>query len=419
MLTEILMESLMSMDEDTLDYVLESCDDSEIELISEATRMLTKSDKDDIDTIERIQRKARSSGWGNVPKVDRDKFVDIMSNTDNLEVLKKAKKLGEREASHDDHVKNALKALGMTAGGAGIGAGVGGGIGIIKGQNAALKDTISQANNNIDKYNAKVDIVNRFNKLQGDKANAFGRRVANNRRRVDALLQKSRIETPDTPTEVPSVTTTNIYKDTKNAIDTTGNKVKNTLSDINDKVKDATGIDGTKIKNTFDTWLSDANTWLKDNTGFDAKQTANSIKDATSGLVDSGKSAIDNGVNAIHTATGPAVTANPAPMFDEKCIKAAQNINRAMKDMPNTTVIDVPRMGQFTPNGIRELIMTSAQNGAVRGAGVGALTGASLSAILTAAKNAKRYNKDKKDVMAQGDAMHPDAQWKYNRKNRK
>ena len=32
MLTEILMESLMSMDDETLDYVLESCSEEELEM---------------------------------------------------------------------------------------------------------------------------------------------------------------------------------------------------------------------------------------------------------------------------------------------------------------------------------------------------------------------------------------------------
>lgn len=422
MLTEILVEALSNMDSNTLSRVLESCSAEELTFIDEAmeaTATMTSKDKEDFNTIERIQRKARSGGWGSVPKSDRDTFVKIMSNTDNLKVLKKAKSLGEREASHDDKVKGALRSLGLTAGGTAIGAGIGGALGTIKGQNAALAQNardFDDINSKIGDYNKKVDIINRFNKSQGTKFNEYGRQVRTSRGTVNSLLGYSYTDAPTT-SEVPSVTTTVLYNDAKNSIDATKNNINDTLTNVNDKIKDATGIDGNKIKNTFDTWISDANSWLKNNTGFDSEKTVNSIKDATSGLISSGKDAIDNGINAVHTATGPVATAPVGPMIDAKYIKAAQNVNRAIKNMPNSTIIDVPRMGQYTPNGIRELIMTSAKTGAVRGAGVGALTGAGLSAILAAAKKAKRYNKDTRDVMAQGDAMHPDKQWKLNRKN--
>ena len=115
MLTEILVEALSNMDSNTLERVLESCSVEELAFIDEAmeaTATMTSKDKEDFNTIERIQRKARSGGWGSVPKSDRDTFVKIMSNTDNLKVLKKAKSLGEREASHDDKVKSALRRLG-------------------------------------------------------------------------------------------------------------------------------------------------------------------------------------------------------------------------------------------------------------------------------------------------------------------
>ena len=127
MLTEILMESLMSMDDETLDYVLESCSEEELEIINGAieTADMTVKDRDDVQFIGQIQRQARASGWGTVPREDRDKFVDIMSKSKNINVLKKAIKLGEKEAAHDDRVNRALKKLtfgSSVVGGLGAGA---------------------------------------------------------------------------------------------------------------------------------------------------------------------------------------------------------------------------------------------------------------------------------------------------------
>ena len=48
MLMDILMESLMSMDEDTLDYVLESCSDEEIDIIDSAMEEISKADADQL-----------------------------------------------------------------------------------------------------------------------------------------------------------------------------------------------------------------------------------------------------------------------------------------------------------------------------------------------------------------------------------
>lgn len=112
MLTEILMESLLAMDDDTLDRILESCDDSEIDLINdmvtETSQPMSAQDKKDFDFISFIQAKARRDGWGEVTKKDRDKFVNIMSHSENLPVLKKAIKIGEKEAAHDDKVNQSL-----------------------------------------------------------------------------------------------------------------------------------------------------------------------------------------------------------------------------------------------------------------------------------------------------------------------
>ena len=129
MLTEILMESLMSMDEDTLDSVLESCSAEELEIVNSALEEvglpMSAKDRDDFGTIIRIQRNAYTNGWGGVPKADRDKFVDILSTSKNIEVLKQAKKLGERQAAHDDRVKRAMDTIGNTVSGSILGASLG------------------------------------------------------------------------------------------------------------------------------------------------------------------------------------------------------------------------------------------------------------------------------------------------------
>ena len=126
MLMDILMEALMSMDDESLDYVLESCNDEELEIISdamEASTEMTAKDKEDFDFINKVQRQASSKGgWASVDKQDRDKFVDIMSKTKNLKVLKKAKKLGEREANNDTKVQRALTMIGSSVAGGTAGA---------------------------------------------------------------------------------------------------------------------------------------------------------------------------------------------------------------------------------------------------------------------------------------------------------
>ena len=149
MLMDILMEALMSMDEESLDYVLESCDSEELEIIDEAMEAsrytydssamgselndtmlqvgtMTEKDKKDFAFINDIQRQASSKGgWASVDKKDRDKFVDIMTKTKNLAVLKKAKKLGEREADNDTKVQRALTMIGSSVAGGAAGALIG------------------------------------------------------------------------------------------------------------------------------------------------------------------------------------------------------------------------------------------------------------------------------------------------------
>lgn len=169
MLTEILMESLLAMDCDTLDYVLESCSDNELDIInsviSEATNMTT-ADRDDIQFIGQIQRKARSSGWGSVPREDRDRFVDIMSTSKNINVLKKAVKIGEKEAVHDDKVNRALKkCIGGGALVGGLGAGTAGYL-YSKDQHAQLGSKINDGLQQIGQ-----DINNGMNHLYGQSVN--------------------------------------------------------------------------------------------------------------------------------------------------------------------------------------------------------------------------------------------------------
>ena len=183
MLTEILMESLMSMDDETLDYVLESCSEEELEIINgtmEAVDM-TASDRDDVQFISSIQQKARRSGWGNVPREDRDKFVKIMSTSKNINVLKKAAKLGEKEAAHDDKVLRALKVLPF---GTTVGGGIGGAIfgnKYDKAYNADINRRFDDAYNQI-----KAGEINAVNDLSKNRISAFV-----NKGTIDGIKQGS------------------------------------------------------------------------------------------------------------------------------------------------------------------------------------------------------------------------------------
>lgn len=183
MLTEILMESLMSMDDESLDYVLESCSEEELKIIHGAMEAvdMTASDRDDAQFINSIQQTARRSGWGNVSREDRDKFVKIMSTSKNINVLKKAAKLGEKEAAHDDKVLRALKALPF---GTSVGGGIGGAI------FANKYDKACNANINRrfdDVYNQiKADEINTVNDLSKNRISAFV-----NKDTIDGIKQGS------------------------------------------------------------------------------------------------------------------------------------------------------------------------------------------------------------------------------------
>ena len=181
MLMDILMEALMSMDDESLDYVLESCDSEELEIIDEAMEAsrytydssamgselndtmlqvgtMTEKDKKDFAFINDIQRQASSKGgWASVDKKDRDKFVDIMTKTKNLAVLKKAKKLGEREADNDTKVQRALTMIGSSVAGGAAGALIGN-----KADTKAiknLKDIVAAKSANADAAGKAADIA--------------------------------------------------------------------------------------------------------------------------------------------------------------------------------------------------------------------------------------------------------------------
>ena len=237
---------------------------------------------------------------GSVPKKDRDEFVKIMSNTNNLSVLKKAKSLGEREASHDDRVKGALRSLGLTASGAAIGAGAGASIGAIN-QSANNMDNLRKR---LSTYNDEIMNANSINKGQAKDYNRF----------LNATIG-------DNATDADEAYFYN------------------------------------KLVNTAKSMGLDPDNFNDDDT----------------------------------------------PALLEK-----------MSNFKNIQKMDLDRL-----NILQNKIEAAARSGAAKGAGVGALTGAGISAALAAIKKAKRYNKDSKDVMAQGDVMHPDKQWKLNRKYKK
>ena len=338
MLTEILMESLMSMDEDTLDYVLESCTDDEIEIISDAMEasinrnffkedakqtaadmramankiknagQLSPKDKEDFNTIERIQRKARSSGWGSVPKEDRDEFVNIMSHSKNLSVLKKAKKLGEREATNDSKVKSALRSLGATAAGSAIGAGAGAGLSL------------------------KLDGT------AGDIGDSF----------MDYNIGK-----------------------------------RKNISYMTKAMKDEYGIGVSGLQD----YIDDASAYSDESRAL-LKQMG----------IKPGVTVTDSNYNSIY----------------KKAIKGLAKA-QASDDAFGTPFPTLGKLNTIADK-LEDANTSAAKTLAGAGAVAGGLAGAGTYAAIKGIKNKIRYEKDKKAVMAQGDAMHPDAQWKLNRK---
>lgn len=101
MLTEILTESLMSMDDDTLDSVLESCSDEELEIIDIAVEsFLSPKDKKDIDMINSIKNTSNTSS--------RSKLRSIMMRTKNPEVLEKAANVDVVDATTKSKIRDKI-----------------------------------------------------------------------------------------------------------------------------------------------------------------------------------------------------------------------------------------------------------------------------------------------------------------------
>lgn len=115
MLLEILTESILDMDEETLNTVIETCNTDDLELMCAAMERYTvmstldSKDQEDFDFIRKTQRKASKDGWKAVNKQDRDKFVATMTYTDKLPLLYQAIQLGKREASYNARAKAAMK----------------------------------------------------------------------------------------------------------------------------------------------------------------------------------------------------------------------------------------------------------------------------------------------------------------------
>ncbi len=117
MLMDILMESLMSMDEDTLDYVLESCSDEELGIIDDMVMEasgdgLSSADREKINRITEIQATARERGWASVAPNDRKYYVSTITaakdNKSFLSKLKAAKRIGEKEGASTSKLNKAL-----------------------------------------------------------------------------------------------------------------------------------------------------------------------------------------------------------------------------------------------------------------------------------------------------------------------
>ena len=80
MLMDILMESLMSMDEDTLDYVLESCSDEEIELIDGAMEQMN------INKLERKHAKAEGEAIAKYYKTTSLKYGTGLNTKESKDI---------------------------------------------------------------------------------------------------------------------------------------------------------------------------------------------------------------------------------------------------------------------------------------------------------------------------------------------
>ena len=99
MLDDILISSLVNMDNDKLQITLESMSYDELSYIDAVMEAkYTANDIADFQEIMRIQNAAHRDGWKNVSKEDYDRYVDIMSNTKHLLKMRQAKNLGREKA---------------------------------------------------------------------------------------------------------------------------------------------------------------------------------------------------------------------------------------------------------------------------------------------------------------------------------
>lgn len=77
MLMDILMEALMSMDDETLDSVLESCDSDELEIINDALEMTFSELRNDPDVKEYTdRRKMVRKTFANAPETRKQLLKD-------------------------------------------------------------------------------------------------------------------------------------------------------------------------------------------------------------------------------------------------------------------------------------------------------------------------------------------------------
>lgn len=102
MFDEILVSSLLNMDDDALQVTLESMTNDELDYVDAVLEAkYTANDLADFKEIMRIENAAHRDGWKNVSKDDYDRYVNIMANTKHLSKMNQAKKFGREKAIID------------------------------------------------------------------------------------------------------------------------------------------------------------------------------------------------------------------------------------------------------------------------------------------------------------------------------
>ena len=102
MFDDILIASLISMDDNQLQITLESMSYDELSYVDAVMEAkYTEQDLADFQDMMRIQNAAHRDGWKNVSKNDYDRYVEIMTNTKHLMKMRQAKKLGREKAIID------------------------------------------------------------------------------------------------------------------------------------------------------------------------------------------------------------------------------------------------------------------------------------------------------------------------------